>query len=416
LYELARNFAHDRGYAQMIGDTPELTTLAASHDATILYIPLQFACCRNDGLALPIIALQYHDIKLTINFADLKEMVNLSGDVATAQLYSALQLKASLFVDYVYLDNEERKRFAQASHEYLYEQLQFTGSESISQAQTKYRLNLNHPCKELVWNSTCGVFNQGKHFLAYNPTNVDLARVEATKRFVLRTCKYSGSAFAVGATAGNLLEFQGLTGAGSFKSDVLNNDGSRQSLYEMFQDIRAVYLNPGQFDIDNVTILGRLLSVNEFSTPTSVLFDGFTQSGDIDGDGLAINDVVLYQHDNYGCYLDGSRNPTSSAILQLNGHDRFSKRDGGYFNYVQPWQCHTNTPADGVNVYSFALNPEQHQPSGTCNFSRIDNATLNIDYDAAFPWRNGNGQFSLYATNYNVLRIMSGMGGLAYSN
>jgi len=128
-------------------------------------------------------------------------------------------------------------------------------------------------------------------------------------------------------------------------------------------------------------------------------------------------DVVVYQWDNYGCYLDGSKNPTSKALLQLNGHDRFSERDGAYFNYVQPWQCHTNTPSDGINVYSFALNPEQHQPSGTCNFSRIDNATLNVTYDSEFDFNtSGGGSFAIYATNYNVLRVMSGMGGLAYSN
>jgi hypothetical protein len=103
------------------------------------------------------------------------------------------------------------------------------------------------------------------------------------------------------------------------------------------------------------------------------------------------------------------RNPVVRAKLQLNGHDRFSERLGSYFNLVQPYQHHTNIPATGINVYSFALQPEQHQPSGTCNFSRIDNATLQLQVT---PKTSISSKIRVYATNYNVLRIMSGMGGL----
>ena len=130
-------------------------------------------------------------------------------------------------------------------------------------------------------------------------------------------------------------------------------------------------------------------------------------------DGHKDNDVVLNLYNNYGLNIDGSVNPTITALLQLNGHDRFTAREGAYFNYVQPWQCHTNTPADGVNVYSFALNPEEHQPSGTCNMSRFDNASLNLTFDSSLS---AGSNFYIFATNYNVLRIMSGLGGLAYSN
>ena len=111
--------------------------------------------------------------------------------------------------------------------------------------------------------------------------------------------------------------------------------------------------------------------------------------------------------------MRAGRNPTVRGKLQLNGHDRFSERLGSYFNLVQPYQHHTNVPATGINVYSFALKPEEHQPSGTCNFSRIDNATLQLQLT---PKSSIGSKVRVYATNYNVLRIMSGMGGLAYSN
>jgi len=110
------------------------------------------------------------------------------------------------------------------------------------------------------------------------------------------------------------------------------------------------------------------------------------------------------------------QNPVVVAKLQLNGQDRFSEREGSYFSWVQPYQAHTRNPDEGINVYSFALRPEEHQPSGTCNFSRIDNATLQLVLSNATVEGTKTAKVRVYATNYNVLRIMSGMGGLAYSN
>jgi len=109
-------------------------------------------------------------------------------------------------------------------------------------------------------------------------------------------------------------------------------------------------------------------------------------------------------------------NPVAVAKIQLNGHDRFSEREGKYFNLVQPYQHHTNVPAVGINVYSFALKPEDHQPSGSCNFSRIDNATLHLTLTNNTVSSVYSAKVRVYAVNYNVLRVMSGMGGLAYSN
>jgi hypothetical protein len=110
------------------------------------------------------------------------------------------------------------------------------------------------------------------------------------------------------------------------------------------------------------------------------------------------------------------QNPVVTAKLQLNGQDRFSEREGTYFDLVQPYQFHTRAPDTGINVYSFALRPEEHQPSGTCNFSRIDNATLQLVLSQGTVENTNTAKVRVYATNYNVLRVMSGMGGLAYSN
>ena len=110
------------------------------------------------------------------------------------------------------------------------------------------------------------------------------------------------------------------------------------------------------------------------------------------------------------------KNPVEVAKLQLNGQDRFTEREGAYFDKVQPFQHHSRTPSTGINVYSFALRPEEHQPSGTCNFSRIDKATLQLTVSLNTVVGTRTAQVRVYALNYNVLRVMSGMGGLAYSN
>lgn len=274
----------------------------------IMYIPLQFWFCKNPGLALPLIALQYHEVRFNITFNDVVNVIRTDtgndyldaygGGTGSVQLCPT-QLDACLYIDYVYLDTEERRRFAQQSHEYLIEQLQIN-QESIAHPSSRIDLTLNHPVKELVW---------------------------------------------------------------------------------VFQDARIMDCSNGQ-------------TVGAF----------------------VYSDIV------------------DRCRLQLNGQDRFEERYGDYFWKVQPYQHHSGDQHnDGhkfpfINVYSFALKPEEHQPSGTCNFSRIDNATLVFDsvttdrYGAScagfpgYPTKETPYNFTLYAVNYNILRIMSGMGGLAYSN
>jgi len=337
---------------------------------------------------------------------------------------------ASLFVDYVYLDTEERKRFAQAQHEYLIEQLQFTGSESVNSLVQKFRLNFNHPCKALYWSLQLGRYTSGYTFLAYDAKNIDNTRLEATKRAILALADYNGNYLTLtDDVSGN---YSGMLVPSNFLSQ--NDKVKVQAFFNRVMPI-AISNDPR---MDNITILGDLLTLGEISTPVNALrvFTDttyttsnswlFSRSGlqiPATSDGMSVLDVSVTQVDNYGTYLDKSVNPVNKVLLQLNGHDRFSERDGTYFNYVQPYQHHSNTPTDGLNMYSFALNPEEHQPSGTCNMSRIDNATLNLtfgryasDNDFKTTYLADDSDISIYATNYNVLRIMSGMGGLAYSN
>jgi len=272
-----------------------------------MYLPLIFFFNRNPGLALPLIALQYHEVRMDF---DLSSEFSLYTDNSTFKVWA----------NYIYLDTEERRRFAQKGHEYLIEQVQHTGSDAMAAAGStkQIRLSYNHPVKELVF------------------------------------CADQGSV-------------------------------SRANLWNFTSTTQAVTTDAG------AQLAAGLSSV----VPTSL--SGAPQ--------LKVTQAVA-------AWTEEAAGPIETFKLVLNGQDRFKEQDGKYFNSVQPFQHHSGSPVPGVYAYSFALKPEEHQPTGTCNFSRIDNAQVAIKTKAGTTATNLN----MFAVNYNVLRIQSGMGGLAFSN
>ena len=338
--ELSLPIGKRYGYDKMVGANGYELSKVEDTKSTKLYIPLEFWFCRNIGLALPLIALQYHEVKFKIEFSERDEIalmydsddtisnsddstsdakVELTSD-AKAKIGS--QLLCNIYVDYIFLDTDERRKFAQLSHEYLIEQLQFTGSERITSGVTQggqtslksVKLNFNHPCKEIVW--------------VVKPDSVPSGNV--TSETVYRIDAHPSKPY-------------------------WNNYSNNQ--------------------------------YNEYNHYDSI--------------------VTANEPTDYNC-----ENPVKAVKLQLNGNERFGEREGEYFSVVQPYQHHENTPGEykkGINLYSFALKPEEHQPSGTLNMSRIDSAHLQIATEKT-------GLINIFAVNYNVLRILSGMGGLAYSN
>ncbi len=406
-YELTHKVGQESGYARMVGNVAANTDLALSHDEYVLNVPMQFFHCRHDGLGLPLIALQYHEVRITFEFNSLNSLVVHEYGTGSAISWTTQPtLSASLWVDYVYLDQEERKRFAQATHEYLIEQVQFPSTESINSVSTRTRLSFNHPCKFLAWVVKLGRYTGGNRFLAYHATDANAVRLQATKRFILG---WASVVSAVMQLDGDYVDY---------------TSGMTADYQAYFVAAKAIVVDTSVFDVDNVTITGELLPLDVASNTADFFETAAGGTRNTLGDGDAEVDIVVYMYDNYGLQLDRSENPVSTGLLQLNGHDRFAQRDGDYFNYVQPYQCFSNTPRDGVNVYSFALTPEEHQPSGTCNFSRIDNATLALTLGRAGETSNNfktnylstDSDINIYAFNYNVLRVMSGMAGLAYSN
>jgi len=397
--QLTLSKEQERGYYKMIGNTTQLTYICdpdfaevdgpCSTDGvrqvcaprkalaeTTLYVPLQFWYCRNPGLALPLIALQYHEVKINLDIRNIEECLwavnNINGTgTKITEAYRQSLAAASLFVDYIFLDTDERRRMAQNPHEYLIEQLQFTGDESVGSSSNKIKLNLNHPCKELIWVVQP---DANVDYCASTTASTDLNRLLGAQPFNY-TDAFDALPNALHAFGGK----NNTTGANGF----INPSG-------LFQD-------PFANDVTPSAITSPWATTNT------------TDSGVSDAGTFVLAETALDMH----CW---GENPVVVAKLQLNGQDRFSEREGTYFDLVQPFQHHTRAPDTGINVYSFALRPEEHQPSGTCNFSRIDNATLQLVLSNATVSGVSTAKVRVYAVNYNVLRIMSGMGGLAYSN
>ena len=312
--ELTMTSEKAQGYKRMVGGQDACGWLLLNNavEPQILHVPLDFWFNINAGLSLPLIALQYHEVKFQFQFRDLSELLvvvdstngnHIERDDWTLKANSVTSPTIDLFIDYIYLDTDERRRFAQMSHEYLIEQVQFNefSIDTTKSGTNSQRLTFNHPTKELIW------------------------------------------------------FFQRADNMGA--NDWFNFSNS----------------TPG-----NEKLGGDLLTL---------------------------------------------------AALRLNGHYRFNPaRTPLFFRQWQPFIHHTRIPDSCMYVYSFALRPEEHQPSGTCNFSRIDNTILEFNIDSASSikspvlpdttsFTNGqSAQLTVYARNYNVLRIMSGMGGLAYSN
>jgi hypothetical protein len=346
----------------------------AGTPAKTLYIPLQFWFCRNPGVAIPLIALQYHEVRVNVDFETWQNCQYAESTVGLPANAPQVSLAAaSLYVDYVYLDTEERRRFAQQSHEYLIEQVQYTGAESITSSSNKIQLNFNHPVKELQW---------------------------VVQRDSFVDC--SGQTWM--ATVGGPQPFN--------YSDDFSTDGMIVSLLSQANNSVAGTGNGNASQNSQATaVLGAaatsslnpMISDNTVDTAGTYEFES--------GVNYLLAKVILAS----GVRCEG-KNPVEVGKLQLNGQDRFTEREGSYFDRVQPYQHHSRTPSTGINVYSFALRPEEHQPSGTCNFSRIDKATLQLTVSLNTVILARTAQVRVYALNYNVLRVMSGMGGLAYSN
>ena len=370
----------------------ETSAVSCGGRPAVLYIPLQFWFCRNPGLALPLIALQYHEVRINVTLNPATDLVTgtpgTAGSVSTAASKLPQLKDMSLYVDYVYLDVDERRRFAQQSHEYLIDQLQFGLQQTLTTSSARIDLTLNHPVKELVWvfqdarKTDCGselTKNIGftQPFSYDDIVNRCRLQINGQDRFDERYGDYFWK----------VQPYQHHTG-GAF--------------FPMRSQVIAQTVT--SFTATAVTLTGDVLEVGSTTTIGGNIIEGAL----VTHANLPPGTVIQ----SYGTGNGGIGTYQLSEPATANGSALTVTFSLPNVNY---------TPHDNpINVYSFALQPEEHQPSGTCNFSRIDTTTLVFDSvttsGIAKPTKSTPFNFRMYAVNYNIFRVMSGMGGLAYSN
>jgi len=326
-----------------------------------VYLPLLFFFNRNPGLYLPLIALQYHEVR--IDFYLTSYFSNYFGTNAV-----------EVWANYMYLEEQERGRFSKGNLEYLIEQVQHVAGDGVpgatENAPAVVRLQYNHPVKELIWcyqTPTPTVNLNGMWNFTSGVSNVNVT-IDPAKM------AGSGTSFFMNQVGSPVLYIPNLTTSNIF----VTADSASSAISS-----------------------GTIKAGASFSYQSNVI------SGNVLWVESGLSNVST---NNYYGYEVG---PLHKFKLMLNGTDRANEQFGKYFNQYQPYRYHSGNPSPGIYVYSFALKPEDHQPSGTCNFSRIDIAQSSSYIKTGMP---GNLLQKMFAVNYNVLRISSGLGGLAFSN
>jgi len=357
----------------------------------VLYIPLQFWFCRNPGLALPLIALQYHEVRFNITLGAATDLVSKGAYSSISQAAANLPdiQDMAMYMDYIYLDVEERRRFAQESHEYLIDQLQTGIPQTINTASGRLDLTLNHPVKELIW--------------------------------VFQDARKTDCGSDVTATIGYTQPFTYDDIVFKARIQINGQDRFDERYGDYFWKVQPYQHHTGGafWPIHNaVATTATLANGGAVQASFTGVISGNTLTASAVTGTIVVNMLITGAGVPLGTYVTGYGTGAGGAgTYELSIFATVASTAMlGSLNNVQ-----SQTSFNPINVYSFAISPEEHQPSGTCNFSRIDTATLvyeSITSGGAgnFPSKAYPFNFRVYAVNYNIFRIMSGMGGLAYSN
>jgi hypothetical protein len=464
-WELARTGDKETGYLKMIGDVDSLTAYNTKTKPQYdLFIPLQFWFNRFQGLALPFISIQYHEIYITIEYNKLQNLIITSQDFINTNNISILN--ASLLINYVHLDDVERRKFSLTPHEYLIEQVQSLMDQNADDYLKRYLLDFTFPTKELIWFMKNGNYTTNKLFLCYTNDNWE-KEIQHCSKIILQE--------SVLLLDGPIYE---LDQYGNYVYDQYGNriilepgptpNPEYPGVWEQMQPnmvsitsngkitvinknkIKSLWVNINSLIIGTYSITNKIsgtIIVNEDDTIIFLNISSTITIRDVsipveymlDTRITSITDVHVNQFNNYGILINGDHNPIVAALLEFNDQERFVKRDGKFFNYLQPEMHHNNTPADGINVYSFSIYPEMHQPSGTANLSRIERINLSIwfgdksneqinltsNYNKLLNKRvilpdlnfiNLNNRFYVFAVNYNIFKVMNGLTVISYTD
>lgn len=429
-YELTRFGQRDEGYRQMIADVDKMTLYNTNTKPEyVMYVPLQFWFNRHYGLALPLIAIYYSDIYVRVT---VEKKENLLVRCSTFNNFDNMKiLDFGLVTEYVYLDIDERKRFAVDRHEFLIDQVQFTGSNEILNTTNRTFIEYTNPTKELIWVAKNTKYNSGIEFLCYSNKDDWTPEIIKCSIEILRDSMILaiGNEYIIDSSGSKVLIKMGdeINLPGKWLVFDYGMIGYTPNLGLKIVNnslVSALWLNIDSLTVGDYSLTASITGtviIDQYDKITILITQGLSDI-DISIPVMRMVDtrssgthscVCVYEFSNYGLYITGKGNPITYALLQYNGDDRFERKTGFFFNVLEPYMHHNSTPADGINLYSFALEPEKQQPSGISNLSAVDNVILSLWYDDQLL-ADGHPELYIFAFSYNILKVMSGMVGLMY--
>lgn len=399
-YELAKKKNHAEGYNIMIGNVEEMIKYNKKDKPEYnLYIPLQFWFNRFYNLAVPIICLNNnYDINVSFSIEDLEKLIIVSNNFDYNTFCKENLIKdITLLVNYIYLDNIERKKFMDSSHEYLIDQVQQVGPYKIKNENCKYKMNFNKLVKEIFW--VTRKYMKGDEYLYYDPNitskTINKVLTNASKKIVSECISYIEiNDCWVKVFPYSKVCVDNLFICNKRKEPIYVNSNSL-----IYDGVNLINKISATITIDDkiiVDIIDTKITIFDLSIPVSKYVDTRCLK----------HDPKIYDQFNYGLLIDGSINPTSYGKIIFDNIDRVDKREGEYFNYIEPEKRHSCLPKDGLNVYSFSLYPEEFQPSGAAN--------IRFDTYLDLYSKELNGELTILCSNYNVLRISGGILDMAF--
>ncbi len=410
--ELNRNDSHDDNFDIMIGNVSSMKNIDVEHEEYTLYIPLNFWFTKSTFLTFPVCAINNQNFQVKVTLNDAIDCINYKGTVEPTDLPNVIS--SYLLVDYVYLDVAEREKFMSVQHNYLIEQVQDL-TDNINLQTSRVNLSFDKPCKYIIWATNLDRFYNRNKFLSFAFDNdFEKARNEFAKLVWLSTrngldmSDVNNPKIIFSSEFVNIGEIPEMVTSGNTILETLANKVKGIILFaeNVNNKIQA------NATIDNVVLTENTITFEDMSKTIDEIKEGSNTTSEqtlfLDNHTLNIRDVF-----NYGNYINRTDNPIVSSALLLNGREKFQQRDSNYFNSIVPYYNFNNKPTDGINVYSFSLEPTNVEPTGTINFGMLNDnkeLILNIGKENKInPTYFNNfyksGRLRLFAYNYSLLTI-----------
>lgn len=413
--------SQDENYNKMIGNVASLKKIDYTHDEYKLFIPLEFWTGRTSSNTFPICSLINQQFQVSITFKNSIDIINYYGDIEPSFSYLPEISSGYLLVDYIYLETNERNLFMTNNHDYLIDVVQDM-TDTVSSTEMKVNLIFDKPTKYLIWYAQLDRYITRNQFMVWaHDNNWELARNNFAKLIWLATRQGldasdpTNPVINFGSNYVNIGQVPPIIIGGNATFEALASKVSAIILFA--ENINGNII--AKATIDNIILISNTITFEDMST-TNTEFKEDLNTTEQQVNFINIHTYSILDIFNYGNFINRSDNTIIASSFQLNGKNRFQERDSFFYNYLQPYYYFTNSPPDGVNVYTFSLHPGDAQPSGSLNLGYVNSKDLILtlgkynmaseNYLSFFK----SGRIRIFAYCYNLLKIYKGSVSLGY--